>query len=103
MKNLIITIFVSSATLLLGLYIGAKYIGQGEVIATLCVMGDVSVKEKYLSQKQFLELSESTGRKIKGDYPILAENIALSDAAVNRASKYSDCSQILVALTKGIQ
>ncbi len=103
MKKLIITILVSSATLVLGLYIGAKYIGQGEVIATLCVMGDVSVKDEYLTQQQFLALSESTGRKIKRDYPVLAENIALSDAAVDRASKHSNCSQILVALTKGIQ
>jgi hypothetical protein len=101
MKNFIITLVISIATLLAGLYLGAKYIGKGEVITALCVMGDVAVKEKYLSKEQFLSLTEDMGRQLKMKYSLLANNIVLSDDSVERASDSSDCSQILVAFTKG--
>ena len=103
MKNIAIVAIVSIATLIAGLYLGAKYIGEGEVVIALCVTGDVAVKENYLSEQQLLELYEATGRKLKSDYPILAENMALSDESVSRASEYSNCSQALVALTKGMK
>jgi hypothetical protein len=103
MKNIIITALVSIATLMAGLYIGASYIGKGEVFVTLCVMGEVAVKENYLSEQQLLSLLESTGKKIKMDYSVLADNISLSDEFVSRASGNSNCSQMLVGLTKGMK
>ena len=102
MKALVITVLISIATLISGLYLGARYIGEGEVVVALCVMGDVAIKENYLSKRDFLSLSEKTGRKLKDKYPLLAKNLELSDAAVNMASEHSTCSQILVALTNGI-
>ena len=81
------------------MYVGGKYVGQGEVVATLCVMGDVAVKDGVLSEPQFLALAESTGRKIRADYPQLAGVVALSDESARRASPESSCSQILLALT----
>lgn len=66
-------------------------------------MGEVAVKDGFLDEQEYLSLSESTGRKIKADYPVLVDGIALSDEAIKRASPGSNCSQILVALTKGME
>jgi len=103
MKILVITVLISITTLISGLYVGARYIGEAEVVVALCVMGDVAIKENYLSKQKLLNLSEKTGRKLKDNYPLLAKNLELSDAAVNRASEHSNCSQILVALTNGMK
>ncbi len=75
--------------------------GQGKVVATLCVMGDVAVKNGFLDEQEFLRLAESTGQRIRADYPDLASVIAPGDESARRASPDSSCSQILLALTKG--
>ncbi len=56
MKCIVITLIVSIATLILGLYFGWKYIGAGEVAATLTVMQKKTIPSKIFC-KFFLSVS----------------------------------------------
>ena len=45
MKIILTIIITFCITLTLGLYVSWKFIGQAEVITTLCTIGDVAVEE----------------------------------------------------------
>ncbi len=103
MKHIVLTIVAVVLSLIAGAYFGGKYIGKGESILLTCVMGDVAVKEGYLTLDRYLSLSERTGAVISERYPIVGRELMMSDTFVDSASKASDCSQILVSLTKGMK
>lgn len=103
MKNTMMVIAAVSIALIIGLFLGGKYIAKGELVVAMCVLGDTAIEEEYLSEENLLRLTESTGKVIRSKYPVIASNIQLSNESIGRASKNSRCSQILVALSKGAQ
>lgn len=103
MKRILVIVMVVVLSLITGAYFGGKYIGKGESILLICVMGEVAVKEGYLTGDKYLSLSEETGKLISERYPIVGKQLVMSDAFINSASKASNCSQILVSLTKGMK
>ncbi|PLY12035.1 MAG: hypothetical protein C0631_18160 [Sedimenticola sp.] len=103
MKASLFTTFFAAGCLVLGIYLGGKYLGKGDVIASLCVMGEVAVRDGYLSKDQLLELSEKTGHEIKTRYPPLADNITLTDRSIVNDLSDSDCTRILGQLIQGMQ
>ena len=103
MKHTLVTIVAAALSLVIGAYFGGKYIGKGESILLTCVMGEVAVKEGYITLDKYLSLSERTGAVISERYPIAGRVLMMSDAFIDSASKSSGCSQVLVSLTKGMK
>ncbi len=103
MKSIVVNVGVFIITLVFGMLVGWKVLGTGEVVVSLCVLGDVAEKEGYLEREQYLELLQSTGKQIKTNYPILAKSMKLSKKTMGLASEHSNCSQALVAISKGME
>jgi hypothetical protein len=103
MKIILTIIITFCTTFTLGLYVSWKFIGQSEVITTLCTIGDVAVEENILTKDEFLILSESTGRKLSNKYGSFVNNLIWDDEALKQASPDSDCSQIMKAINKGMK
>ena len=103
MKNTIVIIIFVVTAFIIGLFLGGKYLGEGEVVLAMCVLGDTAIEEGYLSEEELMLLTESTGKAISDDYPFFVSSIQLSNDSISRASENSRCSQILVALSKGIK
>ena len=103
MKSYISTTFVVAGSVLLGMYLGDKYMGKGETMAALCVMGDVAVEQGYLSDQQLIELSEKTGQEIKSKYPQLAETLGSIDRSIAGDLSHSNCTKVVNYLIKGMQ
>ena len=75
MKCIVITLIVSIATLIAGLYFGWKYIATGEVAATLTVMQKKAADEGLLSEEKFTQLLEKSGKELQKEYPSVAKAI----------------------------
>ena len=99
MKCIVITLLVSITTLMLGLYFGWKYIGAGEVAATLTVMKKKAVDEGYMSDEKFTELLEKSGKELDKNYPAVAKAIRTTKSSAKIASKNAD---VIDALVKGM-
>ena len=100
MKCIVITLLVSIATLLLGLYFGWKYIGTGEVAATLTVMKKKAVDEGYMSEEKFTELLEKSGKELQKEYPSVAKAIQTTKSSAKIAPENAG---VIDALTKEME
>ncbi|MCG8427715.1 MAG: hypothetical protein MI754_10210 [Chromatiales bacterium] len=103
MKATIFTTFLAAICIVIGMYLGGKYLGKGDIVATLCIMGETAIEQNYLNKEQLLELSEKTGLALKRNYPELAETIAAGDRSVVVDMSNSDCTQITGYLIRGTQ
>ena len=100
MKCIVITLIVSIATLILGLYFGWKYIGAGEVAATLTVMKKKAVGEGYMSEEKFTELLEKSGKELQKEYPSVAKAIQSTKSSAKIAPENA---AVIDALTKEME
>ena len=100
MKCIVITLIVSIATLILGLYFGWKYIGTGESIATIYALRKAAVQDKKLSNEEFLKLTEEGGKILKKENPSVADAFRSlgKSATINEGS-----ADLYRALLKGIE
>ena len=97
MKCIVITLIVSIATLILGLYFGWKYIGAGEVAATLTVMKKKAASEGYMSEEKFTQLLEKSGKSLQKEYPSVAKAILSTKGSAKIAPENAG---VIDALTK---
>ncbi len=97
MKCIVITLIVSIATLILGLYLGWKYIGAGEVAATLTVMKKKAASEGYMSEEKFTQLLEKSGKELQKAYPSVAKAIESTKSSAKIAPENAG---VIDALTK---
>jgi len=102
MKKLLLILLGLILGTLLGGYLGTVYFAKGEVILSMCTMGDIATKNSYLTKQQLLSLAEKTGQELTIKYPLVAKHLLLDEASIGKASEQSDCSQLLVSLSKGI-
>ena len=91
------TLIVSIATLIFGFYFGWKYIGAGEVSATLTVMQKKAASEGLMSEETFTQLLEKSGKELQKEYPSVAKAIQ----STKRSAKIApENAGVIDALTK---
>lgn len=103
MKAYLATTFLMAGSVLFGMYLGGKYLGKGETLAAMCVMGDVALEQGYLSESQLGELSGRTGQAIKKQYPQLAETFSSTDRSIAGDVAHSNCVMVVNNLLAGMR
>jgi hypothetical protein len=86
-----------------GAYIGVSYLGKGETVLAQCVLADVALETNALTQDQVIALNFNTGKEIGLRYPQFSDLYTIDKEFSQKASASSLCSQVLVALSDGVE